>query len=64
MATFLYYADFQHFSYCENWIAEALDRNGHHCLRVQRRNTFKAEPLIEIANRHQASYLLLSKIDA
>jgi spore maturation protein CgeB len=61
MATFLYYGDFQHFGYCENWIADALDRNGHHCLRIQRRREFKEEPVIEIANKYGADYLLISK---
>lgn len=61
MSTILYYADFQHFGYCENWIADALDRNGHHCLRIQRRSVYREEPLIAIANQYSADYLLISK---
>lgn len=61
MSTFLYYGDFQHHGYCENWIADALDRNGHHCLRVQRRREFKEEPIIAIAKQYGATHLLLSK---
>lgn len=61
MATFLYYADFQHYSYCENWIAAALDRNGHHCVRVQRTKWFDEDRLLAIARSVKAEYLLLSK---
>jgi Glycosyl transferases group 1 len=61
VSTFLYYGDFQHFGYCENWIAEALDRNGHHCLRVQRRRQFAEEPICTIADKFNATHLLLSK---
>lgn len=61
MATFLYYGEFAHWGYCENWIASALDRNGHHCLRVQRNKWFDESRLISIAAQHQCDYLLISK---
>lgn len=61
MATVLYYGDFQHFGYCENWIAEALDRGGHHCLRIQRRTNFSEAQLEKIATEFKATHLLLSK---
>lgn len=61
MATFLYYADFSHYSYCENWIADALDRNGHHCLRISRVKWFDEHRLIQIAKEWNAEYVLLSK---
>lgn len=58
---FLYYGQFEHFGYCENWIAEALDRNGHHCLRVKRATWFDEELLIKIARDNNVTHLLLSK---
>lgn len=57
----LYYGQFEHYSYCENWIADALDRNGHHCLRIRRQPWFDESRLIEIARQHNATHLLLSK---
>lgn len=61
MATFLYYGQFEHFSYCENWIASALDRNGHHCIRLQRTKWFDEHRLIAVARQVKADILLLSK---
>lgn len=58
---FLYYGQFEHYSYCENWIADALDRNGHHCLRVRRTEWFDESRLIHIARQNHATHLLLSK---
>lgn len=61
MATILYYGEFHHYSYCENWIAAALDRNGHHCVRVQRTKWFDEMKLIAIARQTHARIVLLSK---
>lgn len=61
MSIFLYYGEFQHFSYCENWIAAALDRNGHHCIRLQRTKWFDEQRLIAVARQTKAQILLLSK---
>lgn len=61
MAIWLYYGEFQHYSNCENWVAEALDRNGHHCLRVQRRSRFSLESLLEIAAMAKVTHVLTSK---
>lgn len=58
---FLYYGQFEHYGYCENWIADALDRNGHHCLRIRRTPWFDEERLIKIARDNNATHLLLSK---
>lgn len=58
---FLYYGQFEHYGYCENWIADALDRNGHHCLRIRRTNWFDPALLIKIAQDSNATHLLLSK---
>lgn len=58
---FLYYGQFEHYSYCENWIADALDRNGHHCLRIRRTPWFDEQRLIKIAQDNHATHLLLSK---
>lgn len=61
MATFVYYAEFAHYGYCENWIAATLDQNGHHCVRIQRNAWFDEQKLIKIIEDHGAHYLLLSK---
>lgn len=67
MATFLYYGDFQHYGYCENWIASALDRNGHHCVRMSRlhgitdRTYGRTNAIATTVKRHHADCLLVSK---
>lgn len=61
MSTFLYYGEFQHYSYCENWIASALDRNGHHCVRLQRTTWFDETRLIAVARQVRADVILFSK---
>lgn len=58
---FLYYGQFEHWSYCENWIADAIDRSGHHCLRIRRTPWFDELRLITIARQNGATHLLLSK---
>jgi Glycosyl transferases group 1 len=58
---FLYYGQFEHYGYCENWIADALDRNGHHCLRIRRTTWFDESRLLKIASDNHATHLLLSK---
>lgn len=58
---FLYYGQFEHFSYCENWVADAIDRSGNHCVRVRRTPWFDEQLLLKIARDHQATHLLLSK---
>lgn len=58
---FLYYGQFEHYGYCENWVADAIDRNGHHCLRVRRTPWFDESRLIMIARQNKATHLLLSK---
>lgn len=62
MSTILYYGEFQHFGYCENWIAAALDRNGFHCIRLRRSHSwFDEQRLLQIARQNDATILLLSK---
>ncbi len=56
-----YYGQFEHFSYCENWIIDALDRGGHHCLRIVRTKWFDPTRLIKIARDHRATHVLFSK---
>lgn len=58
---FLYYGQFERFSYCENWIADAIDRSGNYCVRVRRATWFDEQLLLKIAKDHQATHLLLSK---
>lgn len=62
MAVFVYYGEFARFSDCENWIASALDRNGHYCVRLQR---IESAPdigrIIRTIHNHSATYLLLTK---
>jgi hypothetical protein len=61
MAIFLYYGEFAHYGYCENWIAAALDRNGHNCLRISRAKWFDPERLIQIIETNRVQILLISK---
>lgn len=62
MAVFVYYAEFARFEDCENWIASAIDRNGHACIRLQRnRSGFDVSRLIDIIKVSDAQFLLLSK---
>lgn len=62
MARFVYYGEFSQYSDCENWIAHALDRNGHLCVRLQRHRTlFNPNRLIHAIKNSNADYLLLTK---
>ncbi len=57
----LYYGQFEHYGYCENWIADALDRAGHYCLRIRRTPWFDESRMLTIARQNGATHVLLSK---
>lgn len=56
-----YYGLFEGPGYCENWIADALNRNGHYCHRIEKNEVSPAK-LLDMAEKENVEAVLFSKI--